>query len=122
MIAATSWRSVVLQSIKQQLASAAILDQRILLANAHPVNALAQVVHVFEVLHPEVVEHLQVDVALDFAHNLGGESRFAGRVQLLGLSLQDLLELSGVGIEQFIERGFVERERFRALYLQTDHW
>ena len=38
-----------------QLAAAAVFHQRVTLAHAHPVDAFAQVVHILEVLHPEVV-------------------------------------------------------------------
>jgi hypothetical protein len=101
-----------LHVFEQQLAAAAVFDQRVLLADAHPVDTFAQVVHVFEVLHPEVVEDLQVNIALDFAHDFGRKGCFAGRVQFAASVFKHLLELVGVGVEQAVQRLFVERKYF----------
>ena len=63
--------AVCLHVFEQALTLAAIFDQWVTLADAHPVDAFAEVIHVFEVLHPEVVENLQVDITLNFAHDFG---------------------------------------------------
>src|SRR3954471_20922996 len=48
-------------------------DQRVLLGEAAQVDALAQVVHVVEVLAPALVDDLEQAEALDLAHQLGAE-------------------------------------------------
>src|SRR4051812_3970429 len=48
-------------------------DQRVLLGEATQVDALAQVVHVVEVLAPALVDDLEQAEALDLAHQLGAE-------------------------------------------------
>ena len=79
---------MLLHIFEQQLAAAAVFHQRILLTDAHPVNAFAQVVHVLEVLHPEIIQNLQVDVPLDFAHDFRRKGCFAAVVQFSGFGQQ----------------------------------
>ena len=66
------------------LTLAAVFNQRVALTNTNPVDALTQVIHVFEVLHPEVIKYLQVNIAFDFAHDFGvkAASRARYRVQV----------------------------------------
>ncbi len=52
---------------------ALVLDQRLLLGERPQADALAQVVHLVEVLTPLAVEHGQQHPALELAHDLGAE-------------------------------------------------
>ena len=103
------------------LATAAIFDQWVLLADAHPVDTFTQVVHVLEVLHPEVVQYLQVNVALNFAHNFWSEGRFAACIQFFGGGQQNLFELVSFGIEQCGPVLLRRMGRLRGQRLQTRH-
>ena len=59
-------RAVELQ--EHDVALVAVLDERVLLGHAAQVDALAQVVHVLEVLAPADVDDLEHDEALEIAH------------------------------------------------------
>src|SRR6476661_2346561 len=69
-------------------------DERVLLGEAAEVDALAQVVHVVEVLAPALVDDLEQAEALDLAHELGAELLLAlvvcGDRVLLELLLEHL--------------------------------
>ena len=63
-------------------------------------------------LHPEVIQDLQIDVALDFAHDFWRKGCFAGIVQFAGFGQQYSAELVGVAVKQAVERRLVEWEDF----------
>ena len=66
--------------------SDAVLDERILLSEGTQVDALAEVVHVLEVLAPAGVDDLEDDEALDVARNVG-----APELLLLAVELERLV-------------------------------
>src|SRR6266508_3027127 len=72
--------------LEHHVALAPVLDERILLRERAKMDALAQVVHVLEVLAPAGVDHHEDDVALDLARDLR-----APELLLLGVSLVRLL-------------------------------
>src|SRR5687767_1318642 len=59
--------------LEHPVAFAAVLDERVLLRERAEVDALAQVVHVLEVLAPAGVDDLERHVALEIAHQLHAE-------------------------------------------------
>src|SRR4051812_36721688 len=77
-------------------------DERVLLGEAAEVDALAQVVHVVEVLAPALVDDLEQAEALDLAHQLGAELLLAlvvGADRVVLQLLQEQLALDGVRID-----------------------
>src|SRR4051794_22940142 len=77
-------------------------DDRLDLGEPAEVDALAQVVHVVEVLAPAVVDDLQQQVALEHPHELLAEVLLAARVQrdrLLGEVVDELVAVELVAIE-----------------------
>ena len=68
-----------------------VLDERILLGHRAQVHALAQVVHVLEVLAPADVDDLEDHEPLELAHQLGAELLLLRRVLVarVGLELLD---------------------------------
>ena len=75
------------------LALGGVLDERILLRHRAQADALAQVVHVLEVLAPADVDDLEDDEALELAHELRAE-----------LLLLRLVLVARVGLELLDER------------------
>src|SRR3954447_23976979 len=69
-----------------------VRDKRVDLGEAAQVDALAQVVHVVQVLAPALVDDLEQDVALDLAHQLWAELLLALVVRLDRVLLQFRLE------------------------------
>src|SRR5690242_7704002 len=67
------------------VALALVLDQRVALAVTAQADALAQVVHLVQVLAPLAVEHGQHYAPLDLAHDLGAEFLLASLVGALGV-------------------------------------
>src|SRR5688572_11295480 len=59
--------------LEHPVAFAAVLDERVLLRERAEVDALAQVVHVLEVLAPAAVDDLERHVALEVAHQVDAE-------------------------------------------------
>jgi hypothetical protein len=55
--------------LEHDVALVPVLDERVLLGHGAQVDALAQVVHVLEVLAPALVDDLEHDVALEVAHD-----------------------------------------------------
>ena len=85
-------------------------DQRVDLGEAAQMDALAQVVHLVQVLFPAVVDDLEQDLALQVAHQLRAQFLLAALVggqSVLGQDARDLLaartrevELPEVGTER----------------------
>src|SRR5919199_3897072 len=67
-------------------------DERVLLGEAAEVDALAEVVHVVEVLAPALVDDLEQDEALDLAHEVGAQLLLALVVGLYRVLLKLRLE------------------------------
>ncbi len=76
------------------MALEAVLRQRVLLPQGAEVDALAQVVHVQQVLAPVDVDQLQQNPALQVAHHVGTQLRFAPVVGIHGVVLK--------AVEQFL--------------------
>src|SRR3954452_14798702 len=70
------------------LALPRVLDERVLLRHLPQVDALAQHLHVLEVLAPAHVDDLQDDVALELAHQLRPEVLFLRLVLVAGVGLE----------------------------------
>src|SRR5436190_11166904 len=70
------------QLLEHDVPLARVLDERVLLGHGPQVHALAEVVHVVEVLAPAGVDDLEDDEPLELAHQLGAELLFLGRVAL----------------------------------------
>ena len=60
---------VLLEAVKEFLRLRAVFDERIALTDRAPMNAFAEVLHIFEMLHPERVENIEVNFALNLAHS-----------------------------------------------------
>ena len=73
--------------LEEDVALAAVLDERILLGECAQMDALAQVVHRLQVLSPALVDDLQDEVALDLAREIGPE-----RLLALGVRLERVLD------------------------------
>ena len=78
----------VAELLEHRVPLLAVLDERVLLGHRAQVHALAQVVHVLEVLAPAGVDDLEDHVALELAHE---------RVPALGV-VAELLLLGGVHV------------------------
>ena len=74
-------------------ALALVLHQRVALGVRPQADALAQVVHLVEVLAPLAVEHGEQHAALELAHDLVAELLLAAVVRRLGVGLELLDEL-----------------------------
>ena len=70
-----------------------VLDERVALTVSAQVDAVAQHVHVVEVLHPLLVDDAQHDDLLELAHVLLAKEQLAVVVALLGELLEAFLEL-----------------------------
>ena len=70
-----------------------VLDKRVALAVGAQVDALAQHVHVIEVIHPLLIDDAEHDDLFELAHILFAEHQLAVLVALLGNLLQFLLDL-----------------------------
>ena len=68
------------------------LGERVPLAHRAEVDALAEVVHLVEVLAPVLVDHRQHHAALDLAEVLGADRRFLRLVELDGVVGEELDE------------------------------
>ncbi len=73
--------------LEEDVALAAVLDERVLLGERAQVDALAQVVHRLQVLAPALVDDLEDHVALDLARELDPE-----RLLALGVRLERVLD------------------------------
>src|SRR3954469_20851910 len=94
-------------------------DERILLGEAAEVDALAQVVHVVQVLAPALVDDLEQDVALDLAHQLRAELLLALVVRLDRVLLQ--LRLERLALDRvLVEVLGGERDRVDLLELREE--
>src|SRR4051794_17843108 len=99
---------------EHRLALGRVLDERVLLRHRAQVDALAQVVHVLEVLPPAGVDHLQDHEALDVAHErLAGVRVGAQRLLLLDVGVARVL------LELVDDRRAVEADLF-AQFLGRD--
>src|SRR3954451_14987538 len=90
------------QVLEQRVGLVLVRDKRVDLGKAAQVDALAQVVHVVEVLAPALIDDLQEQVALERAHELGPELLLAllvERAGVVGELLDELLAVDGVGVE-----------------------
>ena len=85
-------------------------DQRLDLREPAQVDALAQVVHVVQVLAPAVVDDLQQDVALQGAHQLGAQLLLALLVRVHDVRTELLDDRGAVGLLG-VELLRVERDR-----------
>src|SRR3990167_10232949 len=85
-------------------------DQWVALADAHPVYALAQVVHIFQMLHPQIIKNLKVNIALYFAHHIVAEALLLRMIMGQRSGFKLTFELISRAVEQFIQRGIVERK------------
>ena len=92
-----------------------VRDQRVDLGEPAQVDALAQVVHVVQVLAPAVVDDLEQDVALELAHQLGAQLLLALVVGLDRVVLQ--LGLQRVAVDR-VGVEVVGRERGRVDLLE----
>ena len=96
-------------------ALALVLDQRVALGVGPQVDALAQVVHLVEVLAPLAVEHREHDAPLELAHDLGADLRLAAVVRRVRVVLERLDQLvaveAGAAAGLLLERVEVERHR-----------
>ena len=70
-----------------------VLDERVALSIGAQVDALAQHVHVIEVIHPLLIDDAEHDNLFELAHILLAEHQLAILVALLGDLLQFLLDL-----------------------------
>ncbi len=96
-----------------------VRDERIDLREASKVDALAEVVHLVEVLAPAVVDDLEEDLALEPAHELGAEllgAHLVGGEDVVREHSRDLL--AGGGLR--IERVEIHLERPDRLGLRTE--
>src|SRR3954451_4421351 len=82
--------------LEEREALVLVRHERVDLGEAAEVDALAQVVHVVEVLAPALVDDLEQQVALQSAHELLTELRLALVVERLGVLAQQALELLAV--------------------------
>ena len=113
-----------LQAVEEFLALAAVFDERIALADGAPVDTFTQVLHIFEVLHPEGVEDLEVDFALDFSHDFFAHLLFLGGVGLLDSSEGEFFALFGFshaadGIYQVFVEGKLGQELFFEFFVDA---
>ena len=79
--------------LKQLEGLGLVLVQRIALRHAAPADHLAQMVERDEMLAPEMVEHLQDDLLLDVAHDLGRVALDPLGIGLVGRLVQALAHL-----------------------------
>ena len=87
--------------LEHRVALGAVLDERVLLRHRAQVDALAQVVHVLEVLAPARVDDLQDHVALELAH---AGLAVLGGAELLLLRRVDLAGVVGELLDQRLAR------------------
>ena len=99
-------------------ALALVLHERVALGVRAQVDALAQVVHLVEVLAPLAVEHGEDDAPLELAHDLLADLVLATGVGLVRVDLEGLDQLVAVDVRQaaglLLEHVQVERRRARA--------
>ena len=81
--------------LEHGVALALPLGERVLLAHGPQVDALAEVVHLLEVLAPLLVDDPQHHLALDLAHDRLAELLLALLVVVDGLVHEQLVELVG---------------------------
>ncbi|MPM11241.1 hypothetical protein SDC9_57580 [bioreactor metagenome] len=99
-----------------------VLDQRIALRHRAQADALAQVVHLVEVLAPLAVQHGQQHPTLELTHGLGAELGLPGVVRLAGVGLEVLHQFGGGEVDPAVVRQFetdrVERTHLRPQRVQ----
>ena len=82
------------------------------MTNADPVDAFAQMIHIFQMLHPQVIKHLQINVALDFTHYIAAKYFFLVTVEFVGSGHQRRFKLAGFAVKKLVERTLVEWKSF----------
>src|SRR5436305_564953 len=89
-------RAVALLELLTRTAPTRIVPSWLDLGEPAQVDALAQVVHVVEVLAPALVDDLEQQVALDLAQDLGADLLLARLVERLGVLLEHRRQLAAV--------------------------
>ena len=81
------------------------LGERILLAHRAKVDSLLQIVHLFEVFAPTLVDDAQHDLTFDFTHDRLAELGFALRIERSRVGHDDVVHAVGsVGIFELCDR------------------
>src|SRR5579862_3280568 len=112
------------------LALGGVLDERVLLRHRAEADALAQVVHVLEVLAPTDVDDLEDDEPLELAHELGAELLLLRRVlvarvgpelldERLARDLAEVLAQLLRGDLRLVQRGHRVRQRLEVPFLRV---